>query len=49
MIDKHIKLSDARLGVQIMIHKATKVQEFEKVAGKKLAVGPILKPYAPLG
>ena len=49
VIDKHIKLSDARLGVQIMIHKATKVQEFEKVAGKKLAVGPILKPYAPLG
>ena len=32
----------------MMIHKATRVKEYEKVAGKKMSLGPILAPFKTL-
>ena len=48
VLDKHVMLQGARLNVQIMIHKSTRVKEFEKVAGKKLAIGQIMPPLKTL-
>jgi len=31
-----------------MIHKATRAKEYEKVAGTKLSVGPISRPFKTL-
>ena len=41
-------LKGARLDVTVMIHKSTRVKEFEKVQGKKLSLGPILPPFKTL-
>ena len=45
VIEKNITLQGARVGVHLMIHKATRVKEYERIGGTKLGVGPILPPF----
>ena len=45
MLDRHVDIRGGRLNVHILIHKATRTKEYEKVAGTKMAVGPILPPF----
>ena len=47
-IEKKIKLGgNGPVEIQLKIHKATHANEFERVQGKKLTVGPILPAYIP--
>ena len=48
VFSKHIELQGARLDCTVMIHKSTRVKEFEKVSGKKLSLGPIIPPFKTL-
>ena len=48
VLKKHVTLQGARLDAEIMIHKSTRVKEFEKVPGKKMTLGPILPPFKTL-
>lgn len=47
-IDKYVTLQGVRLGVKIMIHKATRGKELEKVPGTKMGISPILRPFKTL-
>ena len=39
VVDKYVTLQGGRLSASVMIHKATRVKEYEKVPGKKKQVG----------
>ena len=39
VVDKYVMLQGGRLNASVMIHKATRAKEFEKVPGKKKQVG----------
>ena len=48
VIQKQVTIQGARFGVSLMIHKSTRVKEFEKVQGTKMVIGPILAPFKTL-
>lgn len=48
VMEKSVQILGQKLAVHLMIHKATKTKEFEKVPGKKLGLGPTLPPFKTL-
>lgn len=37
-----------RINIQMMLYKATRVKEYEKVPGTKLGISPLLPPFKTL-
>lgn len=48
MLEKHFTMQGHRVGIEMMLHKATRVKEYEKVEGTKLGLSPVLPPFKTL-